>query len=256
MQNKRTANHNSLAMAVNFWYDGLRRQTRPEGLTLISPVVTPAWYTPSGGLAPVWAQAGNSQRAAIFRDLPRLQSSRAAALFNMAWCCNKIVRWISVFLQVHSEFYYDNKNRQPICKEKQMVCYCSTDYQYPLEHRFHHLCWYSNATWFSHQCCGHDSRRALLHQTTTMEGAVQVVSNDPQASLMSGCKADWDQWLWLLEEEGTKSYVSISNQSFSLFRSMLQWSEKLQDSTLSNFTNQCWTRLLLAFATITPRVPE
>lgn len=107
---------------------------------------------------------GLRQSAVIFRDLPRLQSSRAAALFNIAWRCDKIVRWISAFLWVHSEFYYDNMNRQPICKEKQMVCYCSSDYLYPLEHRFHHLCWYSNATRFSHQRCGHDSRRALLHE--------------------------------------------------------------------------------------------
>lgn len=43
-----------------------------------------------------------------------------------------------------------------------------------------------------------------------------MVPNDPHASNISGCKAHRHQWLWLMEEEGTKSYVSISNQSFSL----------------------------------------
>lgn len=45
-----------------------------------------------------------------------------------------------------------------------MVCYCSADYLYPLEHRFHHLFWYSNAAWFSHQRCGQDSGPTLLHK--------------------------------------------------------------------------------------------
>lgn len=148
--------------------------------------------------------------------------------------------WISEFLWVCSEFHYANINRRPICKEHQIGCI--------LFNRAISTRWNIDLTTCAHILIQHDFHRNTVAMTEEIfcngnwHTHWNVKSSAGGAQWPTGPYHPWvKSWLrpmtLTLTVRGNKklrfhfksAWVSAHTQD------MLQWSEKLQDTTPSNF---------------------